>query len=284
MPELPEVETTIRGIAPYLQNQKIKKVIIRKPFAQKIKNHLKLTQKLADKTIVELKRRGKYILIFLESAQDKKSLLIIHLRMSGFLNIVDKKENLLKHDHFDLELANGDILRYNDKRRFGTIDLLEEKELQCYQNYLEHPLLVHLGVEPLSKDYNTFYLTKICQKSKRKIKNILMDGKIVVGIGNIYASEILFLAKILPFRLGENLTKEEIKSLILASKKILKLAIQYGGTTLRDFSHSKRKLGYFKHKHQVYDRENQSCQVCKNLLLKMKLNGRSTFYCKFCQK
>ncbi len=271
MPELPEVETTCKGIAPHIENNTITKVIVRN-------RHLRwpiptgLNKKLSGQKINSVSRRAKYLLINTDIGT-----LIIHLGMSGSLRILQLDETAEKHDHFELQFKDGVCLRLRDPRRFGCV-------LWTKDDPLEHKLLVNLGPEPLDKIFNAELLYAKSRKRKTTIKQFIMDAKIVVGVGNIYASESLFLAKINPKRLAGKLTKKQSIDLTAAIKKILTKAIKQGGTTLKDFRSSDGKPGYFQQKLKVYDRNGESCMNCKKPIKQITLGQRSTFYCPNCQK
>jgi len=271
MPELPEVETTRCGIAPHIENNVITKVIIRNrnlrwPIPKGLNN------KLAQQKIISVTRRAKYLLLNTDIGT-----LIIHLGMSGSLRILSSNETVEKHDHFELQFKNGICLRLRDPRRFGCV--LWEKN-DPYQ----HKLLINLGPEPLDKIFKADYLFEKSRKRKTSIKQFIMDAKIVVGVGNIYASEALFLAKINPKRLAGKITKKHAQDLSAAIKKILKQAIKQGGTTLKDFRSSDGKPGYFQQKLKVYGRNKEACVICKKPIKQITLGQRSTFYCSHCQK
>lgn len=269
MPELPEVETSRLGILPYLKNHIIQQLDIRQ---QKLRWVIDDDIHLAKgQRILDVKRRAKYILIQLENGW-----IVIHLGMSGSLRILSEHKPADKHDHVDLILNNGTILRYTDPRRFGA---------WLWTPFLEWlPQLQHLGPEPLSDDFNAKYLYKLAQHKKVPIKTIIMDNHIVVGVGNIYASESLFMAKILPTRLTNTITLREIKLLVQAIKTVLTKSIEQGGTTLRDFAQSDGKPGYFAQQLHVYGRAEQPCLICGMLIKSQKIGQRNTFYCEHCQK
>lgn len=271
MPELPEVETTCRGIAPHIENNIIEKVVVRNrslrwPIPPGLNN------KLSGEKIISVTRRAKYLLLNTE-----KGSLILHLGMSGSLRIVPTNTPAEKHDHFELQFTNGICCRLRDPRRFGAV-------LWSKENVLEHKLLINLGPEPLEKNFNSALLFKKSRNRKTSIKQFIMDAKIVVGVGNIYASESLFLAGISPIKPAGNITQHETTALVKAIKKILKEAIKQGGTTLKDFTASDGKPGYFKQKLKVYDRKNEPCITCKQPIKQITLGQRSTFYCSQCQK
>lgn len=269
MPELPEVETTKNGLNSLITHQTITSVNIFHPTLRwEIPTHL--IQTLQNKTIISIKRQAKYLLIEVSSG-----CLIIHLGMSGSLSVVNQNTALEKHQHFVLNFSNGLSMRLKDPRRFGAVLWQEEDKV--------HPLLATLGVEPLNDGFNANYLQQIIKGKKRSIKALIMDSKIVVGVGNIYALESLFVAKISPLTPVDQLNKKQISSLVLAVKNILKQAINQGGTTLKDFSNVDKKAGYFAQKLRVYDRENKRCFVCSGTIVKLRQNNRASYYCPTCQ-
>lgn len=269
MPELPEVETTLRGIAPHIQQKIIKQIIIRnKNLRWQVPKEL--NQQLPGQKIQALTRRGKYILINLKSGT-----LIIHLGMSGSLRILPQAEKINKHDHIDIIFNNNICLRYTDPRRFGCF-LWAENDPEY------HPLLKHLGPEPLENNFNGKYLLSRANKRKMPIKNFIMDSKIVVGVGNIYANEALFLANIHPQKAVKDISLVQFNRLANSIKKVLRAAIKQGGTTLRNFTASDGKPGYFKQKLQVYGRENLPCLRCKTKLTAIRIGQRASVYCKRC--
>jgi formamidopyrimidine-DNA glycosylase len=270
MPELPEVETTCRGIAPHINNQVIADIVIRQPRLRwPIPDHLKHT--LQQKTIVSVQRRAKYILIGTNSQES----LLIHLGMSGSLRIVNAESAIKKHDHVDFIFANGTILRYNDPRRFGAILLNNESE--------QHPLLKHLGPEPLSDAFDGDYLYQRALNKKIAIKSWIMDAHTVVGVGNIYANESLFLSQIHPNRPAGNVTQEQYQQLALHIKQVLQNAIHQGGTTLRDFVNEQGKPGYFQQSLHVYGRLDAPCKICGHLIQRLKIGQRASYFCPHCQ-
>ena len=276
MPELPEVETVRLALSKLIKNTKVIEVeILRKDLRWKIKNTLK--KKLKNDILIETYRRGKYILI--PTLRD--NILLIHLGMSGQIKIRNKKETLLKHDHLriTIESSNENLyyIIYNDPRRFGYIDLFNKNEIK------KHFLLKNLGVDPFSKKFNKEYLSQIFKNRSKNIKNSLIDQNIIAGIGNIYASEILFKAKINPFKNVNTLTDEDLKIIVKAIRSILKKSITLGGTTIKDHLQPNGKLGYFKQKLQVYGKKNKKCNICNNMLDMAYISKRSTFYCNQCQ-
>ncbi|AYQ57265.1 Formamidopyrimidine-DNA glycosylase (EC [Bathymodiolus thermophilus thioautotrophic gill symbiont] len=269
MPELPEVETTKRGLEPLIVNQRIEQVhLYRDNLRWEIPKHLPRT--LAHQTVNGIERRGKYLLI-----RFGVGTLIIHLGMSGSIKVVDNEIALKKHDHFELTFTNGKRMRLNDPRRFGAVLFTENNT---------HPLLDNLGVEPLEVVFNEEYLYGKSRKKQQNIKAFIMDSKVVVGVGNIYACESLFRAGINPERKAGSISKKRYVLLTQCIKNILTQAIKAGGTTLQDFSAVDGKPGYFSQTLSVYGRENENCTQCNGKIARIVQNQRSSFYCKGCQK
>jgi len=269
MPELPEVETTRRGIEPYLAGHAVKALEIhqwqlRWPIPKSI-------SKLKDQKIVSVDRRGKYILIRTAAGQA-----ICHLGMSGSLRICTNNEPRRKHDHVEMHLSGGATLRYHDPRRFGCL---------LWQNTgePEHKLLSELGPEPLHNQFTADHLFAASRKRKTPVKNLIMNSKIVVGVGNIYASEALFMSGIRPGRAAARLTRAECERLVQAIKDVLQQSIEQGGTTLRDFVNSDGEPGYFKQSLYVYGKTDEACQLCKTSIKQKVIGQRSSFYCPKCQ-
>ena len=277
MPELPEVETSKKYLKQFLLNAKI--INIQSNVSKlrwKINPEIK---KIFNNTIIlKIDRIGKYILI----NTSNKNTLILHLGMSGYLNI--KKENFkkIKHDHIVVNFLsiNGEkkSLIFNDQRRFGFIDFYNTSSLE------NHFLIKNLGIDGLSKCLNYDFLNKIFLKKTITIKNALLDQKIICGIGNIYASEILFYSKIHPLKKVNHLKKDEIKSLLLNINIVLSKAVLDGGTTIKDYKQPNGKVGYFKQKLKVYGREKLKCYDCSSTILKLNINKRATYLCTECQK
>ncbi len=272
MPELPEVETTVRGIRPHLVKQTIQNVIVRNKQLRWPIPTLTLQRILPTQTILSVMRRAKYILI-----ETSAGILVIHLGMSGTLRLVPKSTRPQKHDHFDCLLEDGLILRYNDPRRFGAI-LWAGPQLNSLA------ILKQLGPEPLSPDFHADYLLARAAKRSVAIKQLIMDAKIVVGVGNIYASESLFLANIHPLLRAKDLSAKQAKALCIVIRKVLQAAIKKGGTTLKDFYQSDGKPGYFRNELKVYDREGLDCTLCQTPINSIMLGQRSTYFCPSCQK
>lgn len=268
MPELPEVETTRRGIAPHLLGQQIDKFVIRQAKLRwPVSTEL---QQLQGASIDEVQRRGKYLL--LETANGTA---LMHLGMSGSLRICAADLSAEKHDHVDLVLNNGTALRLRDPRRFGAVLWAGCGEL--------HPLLANLGVEPLTADFTAEYLLERANKRQVSIKEFIMNSHIVVGVGNIYANESLFMAGINPKRAAGQVNLAELQRLVVAIKAVLNRAIEQGGTTLRDFVREDGQTGYFQIELQVYGRGQQPCMKCGTLVQQIRQGQRSTWYCPHCQ-
>ena len=274
MPELPEVETVCRALSKVIKNSTIKKIeFYRKDLRWQVKDNLEVS--LKNNVFIDPYRRGKYILI--PTNTDK--IFLIHLGMSGQIRI-KKKDIVQKHDHMRMIVENNNkhfVVTYNDSRRFGYIDLFKKKELR------EHFLLSKIGVEPLGRELTTEYLQNYFKKRVINIKNALIDQKIIAGIGNIYASEILYKAKINPLRKVNSLSQNDLNSIITFTKIILKKSIDVGGTTIRDHMQPDGSLGYFKQKLQVYGKVNEKCKTCNSYIVKEVISNRSTFICKYCQ-
>jgi len=269
MPELPEVETTLRGIAPHVTSQKVKRVIVRQPMLR-WPVPANLDDTLKNIKFSSASRRGKYLLL-----EAVTGTLMIHLGMSGKLSVTSSNEPPLKHDHIDIVFKDNTVIRYNDPRRFGSVHWTQQPE--------EHKLIRNLGPEPLSRAFNAKYLFELAKSRKTPIKTFLMNSKNVVGVGNIYANEALFLARIAPLRVAGDLTMAECETLTKTIKQVLRVAIQAGGTTLKDFSQPSGKLGYFVQQLQVYGRNQKACNVCGTTILMFKLGQRATYWCPSCQ-
>lgn len=271
MPELPEVETIMYGLKPHLEGSRIQDVVIRFPQLRwPIPSTLKAN--LTQQKIQHISRRGKYLLITLA-----KGTLIIHLGMSGRLCMVTNSIAPRRHDHVDIILCDNKILRYHDPRRFGAILWTEEEPYQ-------HALLKSLGVEPLNDNFTADYLKQRAVGRRIAIKSFIMDSHVVVGVGNIYATEALFLAKIHPVTSAGMLTNKQCEDLVLAIQNVLRAAIKQGGTTLKDFVNSEGNPGYFLQKLTVYGRAGLPCVECHAALKSLKLGQRSTVYCEYCQQ
>jgi formamidopyrimidine-DNA glycosylase len=269
MPELPEVETSRRGIAPWIEHQDVSGVVVRQhqlrwPVAAEIEGVL------PGQTIRSLSRRAKYLLIGTDAGTA-----MLHLGMSGSLRIVDAGTPAGVHDHVDIELGNGKALRFRDPRRFGSLLWAEDPG--------GHPLLRHLGPEPLDDDFDGTYLYDVARGRRVSIKQLLMNATVVVGIGNIYANESLFMAGIHPRRQAGRVARKRLESLAQCIKTVLQRAIAAGGTTLRDFYDGEGEPGYFRQQLEVYDRDGDPCFRCERPISMIVLGQRSTYYCKNCQ-
>ncbi len=271
MPELPEVETTLRGLEPHLVGQRIADVVIRT-------SHLRwaiprqLATILHDQTIHALHRRAKYLLIKCDNGT-----LILHLGMSGSLRILSADIAPEKHDHFDLILANGMLMRLRDPRRFGAVLWHEGDPAQ-------HPLLSKLGVEPLENNFNAEYLYGAIRNRNAAIKLVIMDHHLVVGVGNIYANEALFRAGIRPQLPAAKLSRPRCARLVQTIKETLTESIALGGSSLRDFVGSDGNPGYFQQHYWVYGRASEACRACNTPIKQIRQGQRSSFYCIQCQK
>jgi formamidopyrimidine-DNA glycosylase len=271
MPELPEVETSRRGIEPHLRNRKISDVIIRQ---HKLRWRIPkdLPSLVKGQKIREVCRRAKYIYLKLDNGN-----IIIHLGMSGSLRICTSKTAPEKHDHIDIIISSKKILRLRDPRKFGCV-LWQAGDIS------QHKLISPLGPEPLEDEFDAVYLHKKAHKRQCSIKALIMNSHIVVGVGNIYASEALFRARINPKRRAGNISLSRIQKLVDAIKLTLSLAIDEGGTTLRDFTGISGQPGYFAQKLLVYGLTGKPCSVCGEPIKQFTQQARSTFYCARCQR
>ncbi len=273
MPELPEVETTRRGLLRGIKGQRIDEAELRRrdlrfPFPGD------LQERLDGRTITNIRRRAKYLLIDLDSGD----VLLAHLGMSGSFRVIPAAGYASKkHDHVILHLSNGTLCVFHDPRRFGIIDVFSTKEEST------QALLAHLGPEPLSKDFSAKYLVDALSRRKGPIKPVLMDQKLVVGVGNIYASESLFLAGIHPDTPAHKVAKKA-PLLVESTQAVLNAAIASGGSTLRDFLGADGASGYFQHRFKVYERDEEPCLTCSTKIKTAVHAGRSTYWCPKCQR
>lgn len=270
MPELPEVETTRRGIAPHVTGQPITDVLVRQrmlrwPVPRTIRS------RLVGRTVASVGRRAKYLLL----AADPDTV-IIHLGMSGSLRVVTDGRAALKHDHVEFAFANGARLRFSDPRRFGSVHLARHPE--------RHWLLEPLGPEPLGTDFSGDYLYPIGRRRNAPVKHFLMDSRVVAGVGNIYACEALHAAGIHPLRSAGRISHRRYRRLADAVKAVLLMAIEAGGTTLRDFVNVDGEPGYFSLRLNVYGREGLGCRICNTPIRRITQGQRGTWYCPGCQR
>ena len=283
MPELPEVETVLRGISPILEGNQIDYAQVNRPDLRRpFPNNL--AKRLKNRKINFLHRRSKYILIDLSGGET----LIMHLGMSGRIIISQKfagtfhhnTNHSQKHDHFVLHLKDNHQLTFNDPRRFGVIDLLRTENLEL------SGMLSQIGPEPLSNSFNEAYFVSTMRLKKTNIKSALLDQRVVAGLGNIYVCEALFRAGISPKRQALRISHKKLSSLVPIIKEILLEAISSGGSSLRDFRNASGDLGYFQHSFDVYGREDQDCYntECDSKIKRITQAGRSSFYCSNCQR
>lgn len=268
MPELPEVETTKRGILPYSEGKVLAAITIRNPNLRwPISSYL---QDWSASQVKHLLRRGKYILMETDAGA-----IMVHLGMSGSLRVVDRSEPVQKHDHVDFDFGEH-VLRFNDPRRFGSVLWTDD--------WVNHDLIRKLGPEPLSEDFNLDYFYGKAKDRKISVKQFVMDSHVVVGVGNIYANEALFLSGIHPARAAGRVSKARYGVLLENIKQVLAAAIAQGGTTLKDFVGGDGKPGYFQQKLFVYGRAGQPCKTCGGELEEIRQNARSTIFCGACQR
>ncbi|EEX39501.1 MULTISPECIES: bifunctional DNA-formamidopyrimidine glycosylase/DNA-(apurinic or apyrimidinic site) lyase [Vibrio] len=268
MPELPEVEVSRMGISPHLVGETVRSLTFRTPKLRwDIPAELK---QMEGQVITAISRRAKYLMI-----ETSVGSAIVHLGMSGSLRVLDGDFPPAKHDHVDLTLTNGKVLRYNDPRRFGAW-------LWCPAGE-HHEVLGHMGPEPLTDEFNAAYLLHKARKKRVAVKSFIMDNKIVVGVGNIYANESLFSAHIHPLRPAHSLSEAEWTSLVADIKAVLTTAIAQGGTTLKDFAQADGKPGYFAQELQVYGKKGQPCPRCGEPIAELKIGQRNSFFCLQCQ-
>jgi len=280
MPELPEVETVRRGLLPHIVGRTVERVVVRErrlrwPIPRDF------ARKLSGRTIAGVDRRGKYLLLDLGAPpaepRGHSDRVILHLGMTGRLSLIEPGRAVRKHDHLDLELSGQRVLRFNDARRFGAV-------LWWPGAQPTHLLLKHMGPEPFDDAFNAGYLFKLSRGRSAPVKNFLMDGRVVVGAGNIYAAEALFRAGIRPMRPAGRVTLKEYATLVAAVREVLRSAIEAGGTTFRDFLGSDGEPGYFVQKLFVYDRAGQPCRKCRTPIKRLVIGQRSSFYCPRCQR
>jgi formamidopyrimidine-DNA glycosylase len=270
VPELPEVETIRRGVEPYVIGRRIEAVVVRDarlrwPVPKTLPAYA------TGKQIHGVTRRGKYLIFDLGGDR-----LIVHLGMSGRLNVLEHDAAPRKHDHVDLRLSGGIVLRFHDPRRFGAV-------LPWPAGHADHVLLRGMGPEPFSDAFSGDYLYKRSRRRSAPVKTFIMDGRIVVGVGNIYASEALFRAGIRPGRAAGRVSRAAYAALAAAIRDVLSIAIEHGGTTLRDFAGARGEAGYFQQELMVYGRDGEPCRRCGTAIRRLVIGQRSSFYCPHCQ-
>lgn len=275
MPELPEVETVASGLRQHLVGKTIKQALVRR-YDLRFPIDRNFAQIVQGQEVIAIHRRAKYLLIHLSNRQ----VIIGHLGMSGRIMIHHPGERVTykTHDHVIIECTDSSRIIFNDPRRFGAMSLAAASELD------QHPLLVHLGVEPFGSHFSAEYVMGWSRKSTMPIKTWLMNAKFIVGIGNIYACEILFKLKIHPEMPVKQLTQQQAEALVEITKEVLAAAIKAGGSTLKDYAQVSGELGYFQHQFLVYGRAKQPCYVCQQPIAIITQSGRSSFYCPNCQK
>ena len=270
MPELPEVETTVRGVRPVVVGRKIHRVVVReRRMRWPVSRGLNRT--LNGYHVASVSRRAKYILLNFSHGT-----LMIHLGMSGRLRVVPVDTPHVKHDHVDFVLDSGKVLRFHDPRRFGSI-------LWVGEDAANSKLLKNLGPEPFDETLTAVALYRVSRGRKTSIKQFIMDGRVIVGVGNIYASEALFRAKIRPGRAAGRVTLSRFGQLLDAIRQVLSEAIKAGGTTLRDYSRVTGEPGYFEQSLDVYERAGQPCVNCATVIRRKVIGRRASYYCPRCQ-
>jgi formamidopyrimidine-DNA glycosylase len=276
MPELPEVETTRRGLAPSVEQQRVLRAVVRhRGLRQPVPRGLE--RRLAGAEVRTLSRRGKYLLFNCVLGNGHAGTLLVHLGMSGRLWLVDASTPPEKHDHFDLEFANGRIVRLRDPRRFGLV-------LWQAGDVLRHPLLAAIGPEPLTPAFDGAVLHRATRRRSAAIKLVIMDSHVVAGVGNIYANEALFSAGIDPRTPAQRVSRTRCDALAAAIKQTLERAINAGGSTLRDYVGSDGRAGYFQDQFLVYGRAGQPCTRCAAIIRELRQAQRATCYCPVCQR
>lgn len=283
MPELPEVETVRRGISPVMEGQKIDSVAVNRPdlrwpFPDR------MAERLTGRHVIQVRRRSKYILVDLDSGET----LLIHLGMSGRISVsgdplghfVHDHPAAEKHDHVVIDLLSGARITYNDPRRFGAMDLLETATAG------QHALLRAIGPEPLGNEFHADSFYDAIKTRNSPMKSVLLDQKLVAGLGNIYVCEALFRAGIAPRRKAKDLSKARVERLVPIIRDVLSEAIEAGGSSLKDYRKADGELGYFQHSFDVYGREDEPCKTpnCGQPIRRIVQSGRSTFFCKQCQR
>ncbi len=273
MPELPEVEVVRLGLIPHLVGRRVEEIHFSNYTLRRKIPTKELLSLVCNSRVQKLERRAKYLLVHMENG----SIMVVHLGMTGRIGVFEKSSSPLRHDHIRWLLDDGREMRFNDTRRFGSIQMFETTDQA-------EDFFAGIGPEPLGDNFTGDYLFSVSRKKKQPVKNFLMDARIVAGIGNIYASEALFDARISPLRPAGRLSRKECGQLVLSGKKILRKAISCGGSTISDFISSSGKPGYFQLNFKVYGRTGMPCLQCSTLIKKKVLAGRATFFCPACQK
>lgn len=275
MPELPEVEVTRLGLLPDLPGRRITKIVCSNKRLRISVPRTLLAKHVLASTIVTIDRRAKYLLFRMASG----STMVVHLGMTGKLTLVPSAEPNACHDHLRLQLDNGMDLRFNDSRRFGSVAVWPPAQAEK----MERDFGSKLGVEPLGRQFQAALLLTLGRSRKQPVKNFLMDSRTVAGIGNIYANEILFAAKIHPLTPVNRIADKEWRMIVRATRRILKKAIREGGSTISDFLGASGNPGYFQIHFNVYHRRGQPCKRCTGTIAKTVVGGRATFFCPACQ-
>jgi formamidopyrimidine-DNA glycosylase len=271
VPELPEVETTRRGLAPHLTGHRVSAVVVREA-RLRWPVPAGLAESMGGRTVRGIDRRGKYLIFNFDRGH-----MLVHLGMSGSLRIGTAESAPGKHDHLDWRFSNNLVLRFHDPRRFGSVHWVDSHPDR-------HPLLASLGPEPLSGAFNGDYLFARSRRRRVAVKNHIMDAHTVTGVGNIYASEALFAAGIRPGTAAGRLSRRQCAALAGAVKRVLHAAIEQGGTTLRDFVNEAGAPGYFRQRLRVYERGGQACRVCSETIKSRVIGQRASYYCPRCQR
>ena len=275
MPELPEVQTVVNGIKSKINKHKILRF---KKYISKLRYPIQknLSSKIEGSTVTTVFRRAKYIIINLSNNRS----LVIHLGMSGRIIIVKNSKKKFKHTHFSILFDKNLVFQFIDPRRFGYIFVTQTASLE------RHRFFVNLGVEPLIRQFNDRYLLNVTKNKKSPIKNIIMNQKYIVGVGNIYASEALFMSGIHPYRLGKDITKRDCVKLVRAIKSVIEKSIKLGGSSINDHTMVSGKMGYFQNKLYVYGKEGSKCtkRSCQSPIIRIVIAQRSSFYCSECQR
>lgn len=273
MPELPEVETICGGLRPFLRGRRITAVEVLEP---RLRSPVgaDLSSRLRGKTIGDVRRRGKYILIFLE----RESVWVFHLGMSGKLIHVEAERPREKHDHIIVSLDAGGELRYHDPRRFGLSIVVPQAKLRTL------PQIRNLGLEPFDRQFDGDYLYSVARNSQRRIRDLLIDQRVVAGLGNIYANEILFRAGIRPTTRAWKLGRSRVEQIAEVTPGLLREAIRWCGTSFSDYRDAENRRGEFQNHLRVYDREGEKCRACASKIKRIPMGNRSAFYCPKCQR